>query len=415
MENPSNVIGATASSYKNNSGNKSNDLYEYDDMDGGGGAGGGSRPGGGLADMGGKFKRMLTLDMDMDGGGGGSGYKRDCFDMMCAQINQTLLIPKAFYFFFFAAFGSLFPLMAIYFKQMAMTPMQVGVLLGLRPFVEFLSVPLWANISERMRKGKIILLVSMTCWILFTLTVGAIKPPVHSCLMHNETHVFNEMMGSRPLLIDKRHSPQPPSPPTVDESAALAVRRVKRQQQQQQQQGVVKVKGLNKIIKSKMASSSSSSSTARPTSAAYGVLSDDNSYDATGKENENESSNYDDAIDPVVVAVTTSTTPASLSKSTAKLNYFKVASPLDHAGVGKQQQQQQQQQHQQHDAAAGTDNKIIQLNGDVPLLVRPKLQTSIVYHKKDVERVFWIFLFFILAGEFFSAPAITLGRFSNAL
>ena len=52
--------------------------------------------------------------------------------------NRMLLVPKAFYFFFFAAFGSLFPLMAIYFKQMAMSPTQVGILFGFRPFVEFL-------------------------------------------------------------------------------------------------------------------------------------------------------------------------------------------------------------------------------------------------------------------------------------
>lgn len=51
--------------------------------------------------------------------------KQDFFDMLCGQVNQALVIPKAFYFFFFAAFGSLFPLMAIYFKQMAMSPIQV--------------------------------------------------------------------------------------------------------------------------------------------------------------------------------------------------------------------------------------------------------------------------------------------------
>lgn len=52
--------------------------------------------------------------------------------------SNRLLVPKVFYFFFFAAFGSLFPLMAIYFKQMAMSSTQVGILFGFRPFVEFL-------------------------------------------------------------------------------------------------------------------------------------------------------------------------------------------------------------------------------------------------------------------------------------
>jgi hypothetical protein len=40
-------------------------------------------------------------------------------------------------------------------------------------------------------------------------------------------------------------------------------------------------------------------------------------------------------------------------------------------------------------------------------LVKPPLKTSIVYHKEDVQRVFYLFLFLLLVGEFFSAPAIT--------
>lgn len=40
--------------------------------------------------------------------------------------NQELRVPKAFYFFFYAAFGSLFPLLAVYFKQMGMNASQVN-------------------------------------------------------------------------------------------------------------------------------------------------------------------------------------------------------------------------------------------------------------------------------------------------
>lgn len=64
-------------------------------------------------------------------------------------INRELLIAKAFYFFFFSAFGSLLPLMAIYFKNMGMTPIQAGVLIGIRPFVGYLSAPFWADLADR--------------------------------------------------------------------------------------------------------------------------------------------------------------------------------------------------------------------------------------------------------------------------
>ena len=54
------------------------------------------------------------------------------------------------------------------------------------------SVPFWANLAERWRRVKTILLFSISCWILFTLGVGLIQPPVHSCLMHNGSHIFFE-------------------------------------------------------------------------------------------------------------------------------------------------------------------------------------------------------------------------------
>ena len=50
---------------------------------------------------------------------------RDCLDRLMTDVNHPLLVSKAFYFFFFAAFGSLFPLVAVYFKQIGMSATQV--------------------------------------------------------------------------------------------------------------------------------------------------------------------------------------------------------------------------------------------------------------------------------------------------
>ena len=45
----------------------------------------------------------------------------------------SLAVAKCFYFFFYAAFGSLFPLMGVYFKQIGMDAAQAGFLSGIRP------------------------------------------------------------------------------------------------------------------------------------------------------------------------------------------------------------------------------------------------------------------------------------------
>uniref|UniRef100_T1IUP3 Major facilitator superfamily associated domain-containing protein n=1 Tax=Strigamia maritima TaxID=126957 RepID=T1IUP3_STRMM len=109
-------------------------------------------------------------------------------DRMCSSVDQDLLISKTFYFFFFSAFGSLFPLMGIFFKQLGMNPVQCGVLVGFRPLVEFISAPFWGSMADQYRKGKQILLSSLFCWILFTLSLSFVQTPVAVCVIYNRTH-----------------------------------------------------------------------------------------------------------------------------------------------------------------------------------------------------------------------------------
>jgi hypothetical protein len=56
--------------------------------------------------------------------------RSDIFEFLCGSVDSELLIVKTFYFFFYSAFGSLFPLMGVYFKQMGMNPGQCGLLIG---------------------------------------------------------------------------------------------------------------------------------------------------------------------------------------------------------------------------------------------------------------------------------------------
>ncbi|KAK3584420.1 hypothetical protein CHS0354_023262 [Potamilus streckersoni] len=110
------------------------------------------------------------------------GAKRDIIDSMLTHINKDLLICKLFYFFFFAAFGSLYPLLAVYFKQLGMNATQSGILIGFRPFIEFCSAPFWGGIADRWKKWKQLMLFSVFCWIAFTLGMAFVKPPAEACV-----------------------------------------------------------------------------------------------------------------------------------------------------------------------------------------------------------------------------------------
>ncbi|XP_034653619.1 major facilitator superfamily domain-containing protein 6 [Drosophila subobscura] len=107
----------------------------------------------------------------------------DILEMFFGVSTERELIPvKSFYFFFYAAFGSLFPLMGVYFKQMGMNPGQCGILVGMRPFVEFLSAPFWGSYADRCRQGKKLLLCSLACWVLFTIPLSFIRPEAINCI-----------------------------------------------------------------------------------------------------------------------------------------------------------------------------------------------------------------------------------------
>lgn len=125
-------------------------------------------------------------------------FSRDFIDSVCTVVNKDLLYCKLFYLFFFGAFGSLFPLMGIYFKQLGMNASQTGLLMGFRPFIEFLSAPFWGSLADRWRRGKEMLLFSILCWIVFTVAIAFVQPPAHKCLTFNGTHNILEVpMGRR--------------------------------------------------------------------------------------------------------------------------------------------------------------------------------------------------------------------------
>jgi len=111
-----------------------------------------------------------------------SSPSMSCCDRMCLHVNRKLLVSKIFYFFFYAAYGSLHPLLPVYYKQLGMSPSRSGLLVGIRYFIEFCSAPFWGMVADRFQKGKIVLLFSVLCWLVFNTSIGFVQPAKMSCL-----------------------------------------------------------------------------------------------------------------------------------------------------------------------------------------------------------------------------------------
>ncbi|KHN77568.1 Major facilitator superfamily domain-containing protein 6 [Toxocara canis] len=98
------------------------------------------------------------------------------------EYAREALVSRLFYLCFFASYGSLFPLLGIYFKQLGMNASQAGFLLGARPLVEFASSPFWGSFADRFRKGKLLLMFSLASFIIFTLAIGFVQPLTPYCV-----------------------------------------------------------------------------------------------------------------------------------------------------------------------------------------------------------------------------------------
>ncbi|KAK1876709.1 Major facilitator superfamily domain containing protein 6 [Dissostichus eleginoides] len=113
----------------------------------------------------------------------------DCCERMCLRINMHLLISKVFYFFFYAAYGSLHPLLALYYKQLGISASRSGLLVGIRYFIEFCSAPFWGVVADRFKKGKAVLLFSVFCWLVFNSGIGFVRPAAMKCMEINPAPV----------------------------------------------------------------------------------------------------------------------------------------------------------------------------------------------------------------------------------
>lgn len=102
--------------------------------------------------------------------------------------DRTLLTYKVFYFLFFAGFGSTFPYLTIYFKQMGLTASYVGTLSGIRPLVQFVSGPFWAYLADKYQSRKLVLSMSVVAWLIFTLALAFPQPKKTKCELLNSTN-----------------------------------------------------------------------------------------------------------------------------------------------------------------------------------------------------------------------------------
>ncbi len=199
--------------------------------------------------------------------------------------------------------------------------------------------------------------MAILSWIVFTVAIGLIKPPPHSCWREmNSTHQIIERVGYSTSTIT----------PNIKfivkrQAVKMSISSLNKTKQMIDRQNRL----MNSTISTKTTLSSSSSSRRRKPTIKTTTL----SPKLDQEDNDIESSEEDN--------------PINENNRITLINFLPINKPQK---------------------TMGNPLSIIHTNLS---LVKP-LASPILYEQKDVRNVFMVFLLLIIVGEFFSAPAITL-------
>lgn len=83
-----------------------------------------------------------------------------------------MLLPKAIYFFYYAAMASLMPFLILYYEQLGLSGRQIGLLAGLQPFVMLVGAPLWSGFADATRLHRGLLLFAISTSLGLALLIG---------------------------------------------------------------------------------------------------------------------------------------------------------------------------------------------------------------------------------------------------
>lgn len=85
-----------------------------------------------------------------------------------------MAVPKAIYFFFFAAVACFAPYLALYLEGLGMVGGQIGLLTAIQPIVTLFAAPAWGALADQTHQHKRILILSMICSALIALVLTTV-------------------------------------------------------------------------------------------------------------------------------------------------------------------------------------------------------------------------------------------------
>ncbi|XP_071946557.1 major facilitator superfamily domain-containing protein 6-like isoform X2 [Antedon mediterranea] len=119
-------------------------------------------------------------------------------EQTACSVNHGAIKCKFLFFFFFGARASIEPYLAVYFKQLGLTPSDIGILYSIRPLLSLVFSPVFGWMADRYNASRIIIYPSLFSWSIFVFAMAFIPQPEHiPCNAARNT--FEQLYGQNAL------------------------------------------------------------------------------------------------------------------------------------------------------------------------------------------------------------------------
>lgn len=89
------------------------------------------------------------------------------------STHNKMILPKSFYFFYYAAGASLFPFLVLYYHELGLSGREIAWLMAITPFTALFSASLWGAIADATQRHRQLLLVAIIGVMGSALTLSA--------------------------------------------------------------------------------------------------------------------------------------------------------------------------------------------------------------------------------------------------
>lgn len=90
-------------------------------------------------------------------------------------VDRRLVAPKIYYFAYYAGMSALTPFLALYYRQVGLDGLQIGVLAGIPPFVAWIAAPLWGALADATQRHRLLMVTANCCAIVVVLALSWVE------------------------------------------------------------------------------------------------------------------------------------------------------------------------------------------------------------------------------------------------